>query len=231
MYFYLRKPTLFFLMAFCLGIASDSRKNKYLEWKPIRGSHGYQLQIRNPRKKIIVNQKIKSNRYPAYRLSKGHYQCRVAPLNVFQKPVIWSHWRPLVIMEKPQPILYSGEAVRPLSPVNTKVDVSTGEPLQFSWAKAKDAQYYQFRILHKKKKKEKVILKKKTKNNQYQIENLSRLQRGKFVWEVTPYDKKNRPGKKVRSPFTIDARKVKKKLKPGDLKIISPEVLYLNEKK
>ncbi|MEM7180993.1 MAG: hypothetical protein AAF518_08775 [Spirochaetota bacterium] len=291
--------------------------DKYLRWKRIPGAHGYQVQIRNAKRRIVIDKKISQNKYPAYKLPGGRYTCRVAPLNVFKKPVVWSTWSSLAVLQRKKPellaitprVLLSGSKnrklqlrgknfvgpvkvkvyangrsipvkkirtrsekvvslsldlrrvrenyyhirvenangkrvlrkkilrirqenqMKPLSPVDTKVEVSEGKPIRFAWQKFRGADYYRFRILQKKSKGSKEILRYKTRRTEYKLNNFSKLQRGKFVWEVTPYNKKNQPvGKQVRSPFEIDAKKQAKGLQPDDIQIISPDILYKHEK-
>lgn len=111
---------------------------------------------------------------------------------------------------------------------NERVVLKKGEPLYFVWKKDKDAKYYEFRILQgKKNSRKKELLKDKVEDNKYHVKNLKKLKEGNLVWEVKPFDKKGRPGKASQSEFEIQLKK--KNIKPDDIKVISPDVLYVKE--
>lgn len=70
----------------------------YVEWKPVPGSAGYQVQVRETRtKKILVDQTVEGTLLDV-NLGPGLYESRVAPLSPFGRPIQWSDWRQLNIL-------------------------------------------------------------------------------------------------------------------------------------
>jgi hypothetical protein len=84
-------------------------KQQCIEWKPIKGARGYRIQIRTSSHQTIIDQFVNTHTFPITKLKKGEYESRVAPLNVFQKPVVWSYWRPLKVLIVKKPKLNSTE--------------------------------------------------------------------------------------------------------------------------
>lgn len=70
----------------------------YVEWKPVPGSSGYQVQVRETKtKKILVDKTVQGTMLDVD-LAPGLYQSRVAPLSPFGRPLQWSDWRPLNVL-------------------------------------------------------------------------------------------------------------------------------------
>mgnify|MGYP000995817907 CR=1 FL=1 len=113
-----------------------------------------------------------------------------------------------------------------LSPSSGKIDLSKDKQIHFKWDKVKNAAYYIFKIMEAKKK-SKPLISEKTVQTSYTLKNFSKLNEGSFLWEVTPYDKKNRFGKTSYGKFTIDlSDDGLKNLKPEEIKILSPDTIY-----
>ncbi|MCB1191233.1 MAG: hypothetical protein H7A23_03265 [Leptospiraceae bacterium] len=87
-----------------------SKSDEFIEWKPIKGAYGYVIQIRDTHKKVLLNKKVDKHFFPA-QLPKGKYEIRVAPLNVFKKPAVWSRWSSLEIIVSRIPILSLDEPI------------------------------------------------------------------------------------------------------------------------
>ena len=75
--------------------------------------------------------------------------------------------------------------------------------------------------------KAKTLVTEKTSANSFVLKNFSKLSEGAFLWEVTPFDKKNKPGKAGKGKFSIVLdNDGLKKLKPEEIKILSPDTIY-----
>jgi hypothetical protein len=83
----------------------------YVEWKPIPGSSGYQLQVRDAKTKRIMVDQFVEGTYLDVDLQVGHFEQRLAPLSPFGKPLIWSDWRPLNILVALSPVVDEANAV------------------------------------------------------------------------------------------------------------------------
>ena len=120
----------------------------------------------------------------------------------------------------------AGLAPEHISPVAGTVDISKDKQIQFRWDKVKPATHYVVKISEAGKK-TKTLLNEKVTNNSYTLKNFSKFSEGTFLWDVTPYDKKNSPGKTARGKFTIDlSNDGLKNLKPEEIKILSPDTIY-----
>ena len=120
----------------------------------------------------------------------------------------------------------SNLAPQNISPVSGKIDISKQKLIRFHWDKVKNASYYNLKIFENNKK-SKMLLTEKTTQNSYILKNFSKLSEGAFLWEVTPFDKKNKSGKTARGKFSIDLdNDGLKKLKPEEIKILSPDTIY-----
>lgn len=95
-------PIIIFIFLFAIGLVAKT--DEFIEWKTIKGAYGYVIEIRNADKKVILEKKVKENLFPI-ELPKGKYDLRVAPLNVFKKPAVWSHWHPLEIIISRKPVV------------------------------------------------------------------------------------------------------------------------------
>ncbi len=120
----------------------------------------------------------------------------------------------------------AGLAPEHISPVAGTVDISKDKQIQFRWDKVKQATHYVVKISEAGKK-TKTLLNEKVTNNSYTLKNFSKFSEGTFLWDVTPYDKKNSAGKTARGKFTIDlSNDGLKNLKPEEIKILSPDTIY-----
>lgn len=107
--------------------------NKILVWKPIQEANGYQVQIKDKSGKLVIDAKTSKNFFPIESLPPGDYQTRTAPLNLFQKPAVWSLWReleivvsepPKILVEAPKTILLPKEnSEKNLSPQATDLTI------------------------------------------------------------------------------------------------------------
>lgn len=120
----------------------------------------------------------------------------------------------------------AGLAPKHISPASGTIDLNKEKLIRFRWDKVKNAAYYILKIMDSKKK-AKPLITEKTIPNSYTLKNFSKLSEGTFLWEVTPFDKKNASGKAAWGKFTIDlTNDGLKNLKPEEIKILSPDTIY-----
>lgn len=67
-----------------------------LRWSPVRGSHGYIVEYRHRLTGKVAKKRIRANEVEL-QLEAGSYAIRVAGLNKFGKPGLWSEWRTIDI--------------------------------------------------------------------------------------------------------------------------------------
>lgn len=85
------------LLIVTFSIHSSSDK-QFIEWKPVDGAKGYRVEIKNKDTgKVILETNVKKHIY-FVDLPKGNYEFRIAVLNIFQKPVVWSYWNQLHVI-------------------------------------------------------------------------------------------------------------------------------------
>ncbi len=77
----------------------------FIEWRAIPAANGYRLEIKSENK-IILETNVNENIYYVD-LPKGKYEFRIAVLNFFKKPVVWSYWNPLRVIISQIPVLDS----------------------------------------------------------------------------------------------------------------------------
>ncbi len=83
-----------------------AKKNTgFIEWRAIPAANGYRVEIKSENK-VIIETNVTENIYYVD-LPKGKYEFRIAVLNFFKKPVVWSYWNPLRVIISQQPVLNS----------------------------------------------------------------------------------------------------------------------------
>ncbi len=114
---------------------------KFIAWRPIPDASGYQIQIKDKNGKIILDKKIAKNHFSVQDLNAGDYTVRTAPLNLFQKPVIWSPWQEMEVLlsETPRVDFLKDRPTVKIRPIETQedgeyvdilVDALTGGPVE-----------------------------------------------------------------------------------------------------
>ena len=73
-----------------------------IEWRPVAGSQGYLLQLRDQTARVIIERKLETSR-TTVELPPGRYSLRVASLNKFGKPASWSAWAQINV-QRPAPV-------------------------------------------------------------------------------------------------------------------------------
>ncbi len=90
------KLILFFLLLNLVGLDKKVERG-FIEWKPISNANGYKVEIRNEKGKLSEFFSDLNIFYPD--LDKGNYEFRIAVLNLFRKPVVFSYWNPLKVIQ------------------------------------------------------------------------------------------------------------------------------------
>lgn len=112
-----------------------------------------------------------------------------------------------------------------LQPNEKKVQITKDSPLRFAWEKQDSADKYNFSLYDRNGQKKK-IYESKTKNNQLNFQKFDILREGDFSWEVYGINKQGDASEKTEGSFQIKAQDELMKLKPGQIKILSPETIY-----
>jgi hypothetical protein len=88
---------LFFNLTLAL-FADDESNNleNILEWEEVKFSKGYQVQIRNSNKKVLIDEKVNENKYKI-KLPEGVYEERLGVYNKFGKISAFSEWEKIVV--------------------------------------------------------------------------------------------------------------------------------------
>ncbi|MDX1960408.1 MAG: hypothetical protein SFU98_17700 [Leptospiraceae bacterium] len=90
---------LLILLPFFLMEANDKG---IIEWKAVDGANGYRIEVRDTNKKLLVAENTKTNKY-YIKTPMGSYEFRVSPLNVFEKPTVWSYWKAIRVIVSKSP--------------------------------------------------------------------------------------------------------------------------------
>jgi hypothetical protein len=96
-----RSLVLFILVT---SIQSDIPEKGFIEWRKIENANGYKLEIKNEKQEIVLDVITETNIYYPD-LSKGKYEFRIAVLNYFKKPALYSYWNPLKVIVSKIPVL------------------------------------------------------------------------------------------------------------------------------
>ncbi len=88
----MNRPALrFFLLFALLPVALVAREDRELRWKPVPGAYGYAVQYRLLPEGSVEEMRVEDPR-ANLRLPSGRYAMRVAALNKFRKPSVWTDW-------------------------------------------------------------------------------------------------------------------------------------------
>lgn len=98
----------FFLISNLASLDKTSERG-FIEWKPILNANGYKIEIRDEKNKLSEFYSDSNIFYPD--LQKGKYEFRIAVLNLFKKPVVYSYWNPLKVIQPKQVILKQTELI------------------------------------------------------------------------------------------------------------------------
>jgi hypothetical protein len=93
-----------YLLLLFITFEISANDKDYIEWKPIDGANGYRIEIRDNSKRKIVDENTKLNHY-LVKIPKGKYEFRISPLNLFEKPTVWSYWKALKVIISRNPVV------------------------------------------------------------------------------------------------------------------------------
>ena len=79
-----------------IALAPSQPVQREIAWRPVAGSEGYLLQLRDSSFRLILERRLEEPR-AMLELQPGRYQLRVASLNKFGKPANWTAWAKLQI--------------------------------------------------------------------------------------------------------------------------------------
>lgn len=134
-----------YLLIFFLSItnlhsqSNGSQEEDIIEWSDVKASNGYQIQIRNTKKKVIIDEKILDTKYKV-QLPEGIYELRIGVYNKFLKIIGYSEWEKITIKKVLNPIVSgTSEAIsedlvanKPIKILgdnftsDTKIEIQTG---------------------------------------------------------------------------------------------------------
>ncbi|EQA44825.1 hypothetical protein LEP1GSC050_2506 [Leptospira broomii serovar Hurstbridge str. 5399] len=82
-----------FFSSFSVVLSEGRSFIYYIEWKEVKGSRGYLVEVRNaaPPQSLIVEKKVQENEIE-FKLESGTYEYRIAALNRFGKPSSFTPW-------------------------------------------------------------------------------------------------------------------------------------------
>jgi hypothetical protein len=86
----------FFLLTSSIT-SEKSSQNKYISWKSSQLASGYQVQVKDSKDKIFIDQKTESNYLTLDKIPEGKYKVRTSALSPFGKPIVWTNWQDLQV--------------------------------------------------------------------------------------------------------------------------------------
>lgn len=237
-------------------LSEDITKNNILlQWAHKSNVESYKIQVSknssfNP---VLINKtSVDSNLYIENIKESGTYYWRYAPI-IKGKLQAYSQFYQFTLknMNEPiqkEPVKEVKKETPPVTPVkkeiakkdliesftpkviypnNTVIDPEKSGNIVFKWDRVKNAKHYELRLLQVNGHKEKEVFSSKTSSTEARLKNLTKLNESKFKWTVTAFDDKNHHSHSGNGAFTIKLKNEKlKKLKPEEIKIISPDTFY-----
>lgn len=108
-YFYYRVNAFFYLsiIIFILSSSIHAETKKaftyYIEWLNVPGAKGYLIQFKDKSTGVEKEEKLTQNNIEL-KLPTGYYEYRIASVNKFGKPSIWTQWEEFYVeKDKPKP--------------------------------------------------------------------------------------------------------------------------------
>ncbi|MBK8396489.1 MAG: fibronectin type III domain-containing protein [Leptospiraceae bacterium] len=108
-YFYSRVNAFFYLsiIIFILSSSIHAETKKaftyYIEWLNVPGAKGYLIQFKDKSTGVEKEEKLTQNNIEL-KLPTGYYEYRIASVNKFGKPSIWTQWEEFYVeKDKPKP--------------------------------------------------------------------------------------------------------------------------------
>ncbi len=163
---------------------------------------------------ILVSKDLKTNSYSYNFTKSGKYYWRI----VYNDESKSSQFQ-ILLSE-----LEKLGSVKLLSPLNKQIDISLSKVILFQWKPQERVSSYIFKI---KTKSGRVVISKTLNSTEFKLNDFSKLSEGKFIWEVIGIQPNIKNQKISVSSFEINLTSDPlKKLKPEEIKVISPETIY-----
>lgn len=125
-FFYL--SLIIFNLSFSLYADTKKTFTYYIEWVNVPGAKGYLIQLKDKSTGVEKEEKLISNNIEL-KLSAGYYEYRIASVNKFGKPSVWTEWEEIhVEKDKPKP----GKKVAPKEEVK-ETEVTKTEIKKWKW--------------------------------------------------------------------------------------------------
>lgn len=115
---------LFFNTQVLYSESSDIQPDDIIEWSDVKSSKGYQLQIRNNKKKVVIDDKVTETKFKV-QLPEGNYELRIGVYNKFSKIVGFSDWEKITIKKVSTPTVSNAND-------SISEDTITKKPLKIS---------------------------------------------------------------------------------------------------
>ncbi|WCL50042.1 DUF4962 domain-containing protein [Leptospira sp. GIMC2001] len=171
---------------------------------------------------------------PTTKLGSGTYYWKVVGFSASGKASESSQIANFTLVDKAEDLIEKVEKTEEepvkvpskllISPVDTVVDLSGESSISFKWNKEESGFIYILSIFQENTGKKVAIHQVKTKETSYKLSDLSILDEGKFIWEVSSMSG-SKLIRKESAKFIISLTKLKS-LRPSDIEFISPSVLY-----
>ncbi len=87
-----------FFCIFLTPLVSGGLQKIKIEWKSVKGNHGYKIQILDASTKD-TREEMNSEESISLEVPPGDYSIRVSALNKFKKPSNWSDWKKITIQD------------------------------------------------------------------------------------------------------------------------------------
>lgn len=189
------------------------REGVLLKWKklPINGTYEIILAtdsgFNNVIKKIVTN----LNQATIKELLEGKYYWKVSLLDDDGKPVLVSDSNSFEVADK----------LGPLYPkTGMTINMTSQNQLRFEWQKRDGVQSYIIHIYSELDGEKKQILQKSTSSNNFILDEIEILDKGRFSWEIY-YSKSGKKEKEFSSTFQIDLDPL-----PEKIELLTPKVQY-----
>lgn len=191
----------------------DEKKTLIFSWKSKENSK-FELAKDKNFSEILISKELKTNSYSYNFTKEGKFFWRVFNLNQSKSSEFQLKLNDLD----------NFGFIKLISPLNKKIDISQSKLILFQWKPIEKISSYKLNI---KTKSGKVLISKNLNATEFKLNDFSKLSEGKFVWEVIAVQPNSKNLKPSSSSFEIDlSADPLKKLKPEEIKVISPETIY-----
>lgn len=114
----------------------------------------------------------------------------------------------------------------PIYPLNETIQLSNQNKIRFKWRRVQSADAYLFSIFKDSDKQ--VLYRKKVKTPYHDFSKFQTLGLGTFIWKIQAMKSGKEIGEESNSRFKFQIATKLRRLKSEDIKITSPEKIYLD---